>query len=220
MATINDATNLQGGVISLRPKVVEGDSNTKRSLRRLRRHKMALFGILLLAGMLLYVFIGSFVFSEAYSNHNDITMQTQMPTADHLFGTDEIGRDILARTIWGGQISLFIAVTAVLVEISVGTVVGIVAGYFGGLLDAALMRFVEAMLSIPPLFIALMAVRVFSDRIPDITIGGRVFSNTLVVVILVIGLTSWMSISRIVRATVLSVKEQEFITAARSIGAS
>src|SRR5262249_27098465 len=142
------------------------------------------------------------------------------PCSHTLVGGEERGALVWGRPFWGRKFLFFIAVTAVLVEISVGTVVGIVAGYFGGLLDAALMRFVEAMLSIPPLFIALMAVRVFSDRIPDITIGGRVFSNTLVVVILVIGLTSWMSISRIVRATVLSVKEQEFITAARSIGAS
>jgi peptide/nickel transport system permease protein len=184
------------------------------------RHKMAIFGAAILLGIILYTLIGSFVYSEAYANLNDTNLRLQAPSNAHPFGTDEIGRDILARTIWGGQISLFIGITAVIVEIVVGTVIGLAAGYFGGWIDSLSMRVVEAMLSIPQLFLALLAVRVFADKIPDFVIFGRVFSNTLVVIIFVIGLTSWMGIARIVRAEVLSLKEQEFVTAARSIGAS
>jgi peptide/nickel transport system permease protein len=163
---------------------------------------------------------GAFFYTEAQSNFNDPSIVFQSPSSAHPMGTDEVGRDVLARTIYGGQISLIIGVTAVLVQIFVGTLIGLVAGYNGGFIDALLMRFVEAMLSIPQLFLALMAVRVFANRLPDFTIGGRVFSNTLIVIIFVIGLTSWMHIARIVRATVLSIREQEFVTAARSIGAT
>jgi peptide/nickel transport system permease protein len=223
MATVDNAGDVKAtsSVISLQPKeAIKGDSNARRSLRRLMHHKMAIFGAILLVGILLYTILGAFVYSESFANLNDTKLRLQPPSAAHVFGTDEIGRDILARTIWGGQISLFIGVTAVLVEILVGTVVGLLAGYFGGWLDSLLMRIVEAMLSIPQLFLALLAVRVFADKIPDFTIFGRTFSNTLIVIIFVIGLTSWMGISRIVRAEVLSLKEQEFVTAARSIGAS
>jgi len=224
MATADNLgkVNTGGSIISLGGnEAAKGVSNRRRALRRLFKHKMAIFGLILLGGVFLYVVIGSMVYSEAQANFNDITNIRQPPNAAHIMGTDEIGRDIFARTIYGGQISLFIGVTSVVVQILVGTAVGLVAGYMGGsLIDSLLMRFVEAMLSIPQLFLALLAVRIFADKIPDLHIGGREFSSTLFVIILVIGLTSWMSISRIVRATVLSLREQEFITAARAIGAS
>ena len=111
--------------------------------------------------------------------------------------------------------------TAVIVQMLVGTLVGVLAGYMGGVVDSLLMRFAEAMLSIPQLFLALVALRIFADpsRFPDFQFMGRVFSSTLVVIVFVIGLTSWMRVARIVRSVVLALKEQEFVTAARSIGA-
>jgi peptide/nickel transport system permease protein len=157
---------------------------------------------------------------ESVANFNDPTRKLLSPSTEHPFGTDRIGRDLLARTIWGGQISLFIGVTAMAVEILVGTAVGLVAGFFGGWIDSLLMRLAEAMLSIPQLFLALISVRVLADQIPDFSVAGRRFSSTLVVLIIVIGLTSWMRVSRIVRSAVLGVKENEYITAARSIGVS
>jgi peptide/nickel transport system permease protein len=223
MATADKLTNVTspGDIIILNKEdVKKGVSNTQRALRRLRQHRMALVGLLMLGFILVWTVGGALFYTEAQSNFNDPSIVFQSPSAAHPMGTDEVGRDVLARTIYGGQISLIIGVTAVLVQILVGTVVGLVAGYNGGFIDALLMRFVEAMLSIPQLFLALMAVRVFANRLPDFTIGGRVFSNTLIVIIFVIGLTSWMHIARIVRATVLSIREQEFVTAARSIGAT
>jgi len=219
MATLSD-TSSRSGVVSLEFQAVRGESNLTRSLRQLRKHRMAMVGLILLALIFLYVLIGSLIIPESKANFNDPTRQLEAPSAEHPFGLDDVGRDILARTIWGGQISLFIGVTAMIVQISIGTVVGLAAGYFGGNVDSVLMRIVEAMLSIPQLFVLIIASRVFADKLPDFSIGGRVFSNTLIVIIFSIGLTSWMRVSRIVRSAVLSVKEQEYITAARSIGVS
>jgi peptide/nickel transport system permease protein len=221
MTTLTNSENLGGGkIVSLATQPVRSESNLVRSIRRLLKHRMAVIGAAMLLAIFGYILIGSLIFSEAQANFNDPTRQLESPSAVHPFGTDSIGRDLLMRTIYGGQISLFIGVTAVVVQILVGTLVGITAGYFGGLVDSLLMRLVEAMLSIPQLFIALIAARVFANKLPDFTILGREFSSTLVVIIFVIGLTSWMHISRIVRSAVLSIKEQEYITAARSIGAT
>jgi peptide/nickel transport system permease protein len=208
------------GVAALSQGVMRGEANWRRSLRRLRQHRMAMVGAGILVLIVLYVVVGSFLVPESVSNYNDPTRMLQQPSWEHPFGTDRIGRDIMARTIWGGQISLFIGVTAVVVQIAIGTAVGLAAGYLGGMVDSILMRIAEAMLSIPQLFLALIAVRVLAGQIPDFRIGGRVFSNTLIVLIVVIGATSWMRVSRIVRSVVLSTKENEYVTAARSIGAS
>ena len=200
-------------------RLTSGDSNFRRSFRRLRRHRMAMFGVLLLGGVIFYVLIGSLLIPEATANFNDPARQLEAPSAEHIFGLDSIGRDLLARTIYGGQISLFVAVTAVVVQISLGALVGLLSGYFGDPLDSILMRFTEALLSIPQLFIALIAARVFANRLPNFQINGREFSSTLIVIVFVIGLTSWMRVARIVRAIVLSTKEQDFVLAARAIGA-
>jgi peptide/nickel transport system permease protein len=222
---VSDAniTNLGAAESGLTPPTVgylRGEANWKRSLRRLMKHRMAVSGIVILVGIFLFVLIGSMLIPESVANFNDPTRKLLPPSAEHPFGTDRIGRDMLARTIWGGQISLFIGVTAMAVQILIGTAIGLAAGYFGGWLDSILMRFAEAILSIPQLFLALISVRVLADRIPDFSIAGRRFSSTLIVLIIVIGLTSWMRVSRIVRSAVLSVKENEYITAARSIGVS
>lgn len=216
------AANKAQPIVSLKSEAYEkGDSNLSRSLRRLRRHRMALVGALLLLGVVLFVLIGSLLVPEREATFNDPTRALSAPSGVHPFGTDAIGRDILARTIYGGQVSLFIGITAVVVQMFVGTAVGLLAGYLGGLVDSILMRFAEAMLSIPGLFLALIALRVFSDptEFPDFRAFGRTYSATMIVIVFVIGLTSWMRVSRIVRSVVLSIKEQEFVTAARSIGA-
>ncbi|MEP7285341.1 MAG: ABC transporter permease [Chloroflexota bacterium] len=226
MATVSEPANLTTTaagtkIVSLgaEAQLHQGESNTKRSLRRLLKHRMAVVGIVLLAFVILYVSIGSLIYSEAYANHNDPTRKLEAPSSEHPFGTDSIGRDLLARTIYGGQISILVGVTAVIVSLTVGTAVGLASGYFGGIIDTVLMRLVEAALSIPQLFVALLASRMFAGKLPDFTIGGREFSNTLIVIVFAIGLTSWMQLSRIVRSMVLSIKQQEYITAARALGA-
>jgi peptide/nickel transport system permease protein len=219
MATINQAQPIARLSTDT---YVKGRSNLQRSLANLRRHRMALIGAGLLVFVIAFVVIGSFIIPEPVSRFNDPARALQPPSAEHPFGTDVIGRDILARVIYGGQVSLFVGVTAVIVQMLVGTVIGVAAGYLGGFVDSLLMRFAEAMLSIPQLFLALIALRIFSDptEFPDFFLFGRQYSATMIVIVFVIGLTSWMRVARIVRSVVLSVKEQEYVTAARAVGAN
>ena len=201
--------------------------------RRFRKHKMALISLGGLIVIFLYVFFGGalfarglcdptgvFVTGEAYANCNDTAIKLQPPSQAHFFGTDTIGRDILARTIYGGQISLSIGIFAAIVEVLVGVLVGAIAGYYGGWLDDVLMRVTEAMLIIPSLFLLIVLAKVLNGKIPEMEILGRTLSGSVIVIIFVIGFTSWMYLARIVRANVLSLKELDFISASRALGVS
>jgi peptide/nickel transport system permease protein len=188
--------------------------------RRFRRHKMAMFGALVLVLLSAYSIGGVVVFSESYANFADTSLRLSPPSAEHPFGTDTIGRDVMARTIYGGQISLIIGLLAVLIENIIGITVGALAGYFGGLLDSILMRITEAMLNIPEIFLLIVMAKFFGGDIPEIELFGRVFSGSVVVIVLIIGLTSWMYLARIVRAQFLSLKENDFVLAARATGTS
>lgn len=201
--------------------------------QRFRRHKMAMAGLIVLAGLFVYVFAAGAVLSrgmcaplgrelsgEAFANCNDTGIKLQAPSAAHPFGTDTIGQDILARTIYGGQISLLIGVSAALIEVILGTIVGSIAAFYGGWVDNVLMRFTEAMLNIPSLFLLIVAAKFLGGTIPELTLLGRTFSSSVVVIIVIIGFTSWMYLARIVRANILSLKEQDFISASRCLGVS
>ena len=191
---------------------------SKLAWLRFRRHKMALAGIAILFLLVLYCIGGAFVYPEKYANFNDTSIALQPPSFQHPFGTDTIGRDILARTIYGGQISLLIGLTAVILEVGMGILIGALSGYFGGWLDAILMRFTEAILIIPQIFLLLVMAKFFAGNIPDVTLFGRELSGSVVVIVVIIGLTSWPYLARIVRAEFLSIKENDFILAARAIG--
>ncbi len=186
--------------------------------RRFRRHKMAMFGVVMLLLLFIYSFAGALFYTEDYSNLTPTELRLQPPTGAHPFGTDTVGRDILARTIYGGQISLLIGLTAMLVEVVIGILIGALAGYYGGRVDAVLMRFTEAMFVIPQIFLLIVMAKYFGGKIPDISLLGRTFSGSVIVVVLIIGLTSWMYLARIVRAEFISLKEREFILAARATG--
>jgi peptide/nickel transport system permease protein len=201
--------------------------------RRFRKHKLALIGMLTLVGLLVYVLLGGLVLArgmctgtgryvtgEAYANCNDTSVKLQPPTREHPFGTDTIGRDILARTIYGGQISLAVGIMAALVAVILGTLVGLMSGYYSGPIDSLLMRFTEAMLNIPQLFLLLVAAKFLSGKIPEVHLLGRTLSGSVVVIVVIIGLTSWMTLARIVRANVLSLKERDYVAASRVVGAS
>ncbi len=187
--------------------------------RRFRQHKMALAGAALLVVIVLYVTAGALILSEADANRNDLFRTLEPPSWEHPFGTDLTGRDILARTIYGGQISIIIGALAVVVSLVVGILIGAVAGFYGGIVDSILMRFTEAAFNIPQLFLLIVLAKFLGGRIATFQLLGRSFSGSVVIIILVIGGTSWMYLARIVRASFLSLKEQEFITAARCLGA-
>jgi len=188
--------------------------------RRFRRHRMAIFGAVVLFLIVIYAFGGMLIFSEADANHTETGARLQAPSWVHPFGTDTIGRDILARTIYGGQISIFIGLTAMLFEVILGVSVGALSGYFGGRIDSILMRTTEAVLVIPQIFLLLVMARYFSQSIPNIKFIGRTFSGSVIVIIFVIAITSWPYLARIVRAQFLTVKENDFILAARATGTS
>jgi peptide/nickel transport system permease protein len=186
--------------------------------RRFTRHRLAMVGLLMIALLLVFVLGGAFIFSETYANLVNLGLRLHAPSLAHPWGTDAVGRDILARAVYGGQVSLLIGAAAVLVALLVGVTVGALSGYYGGWLDSVLMRFTEAMLNIPQLFLLIIAAKFLSNKMPDFHFAGRQFSGSVVVIIAIIGLDSWMYLARIVRSQFLALKEREFITAARCVG--
>ncbi len=188
--------------------------------KRFRRHRMAVMGMISFALLLTFIIGGSFFISEEQANSISLTERLSPPSEKYWMGTDSTGRDIFARMIYGGQISLFVGITAVLLSVTLGTLIGGLAGFFGGWLDVVLMRFTESMLSIPQLFMLIVLGKFIGRNIEDIHLLGRTFSGSVVIVILVIGFTSWMYLARIVRANVLSLKEMDYVSVARSLGAS
>ena len=202
------------------------------TVRRFRKHRMAMFGLGILAVLLIYISFGGFFLEgycaplqqdlrgEAWANCNDTSLKLQPPSKAHLFGTDVIGRDIFARTIYGGQISLFIGISAALFEVFLGAVIGAVAAYYGGWVDSVLMRFTEAMLNIPSLFLLIIGAKFFGGNLPPVNFFGRELTGSVIIIIVVIGATSWMVLARIVRANILSLREREYVSAARALGAS
>lgn len=188
--------------------------------RRFLRNRMAVIGMISFALLILFVVVGSFIITEDVANAVDLQVRLSVPSQAHPMGTDETGRDIFARIIHGGQISLFVGFTSVILSVVLGTLIGGLSGYFGGWVDTILMRFTEAMLSIPQLFLLIVLGKFIGRNIDSITIFGRTVSGSVVIVIFVIGLTSWMGLARIVRANVLSLKEMDYVSVSKSLGSS
>ncbi|HEX2996687.1 MAG TPA: ABC transporter permease [Anaerolineales bacterium] len=201
-------------------------------VRRFRKHRMAMLGLGILVFLVLYIGAAGFfsqgycapmdqeVKGEAWANCNDTSLKLQPPSVSHIFGTDVIGRDIFARTIYGGQISFLIGIAAAIIEVVLGALIGALAAYYGGWVDSLLMRFTEAMLNIPSLFLLIIGAKFFGGKLPDINFFGRELTGSVVLIILIIGATSWMYLARIVRANVLSLRERDYVSAARALGAS
>ena len=187
--------------------------------RRFRKHRMAVLGGIGAILLILFIVVGSIIYPESRANETDLKQRLTGPNSTHWFGTDSVGRDVFIRLIYGGQISLFIGVLAVAMSVTLGTVIGGLAAYYGGWVDALLMRFTEAMLAIPSLFLLIVLAKFIGREVGQVVILGRTFSGSIGIVILVIGVTSWMYLARIVRANVLSLKELDYVSAARALGA-
>ncbi len=207
--------------------LINNNGDTKERLtpgqlvwRRFRKHRMAMVGAVGAILLLLFIIVGSIVVPESAANNADLKARLSSPSSTHWFGTDSVGRDVFNRVIYGGQISLFIGLLAVILEVTLGTIVGGIAAYYGGWVDALLMRFTEAMLSIPSLFLLIVLAKFIGRNIGQVNILGRTFSGSIGIVILVIGITSWMYLARIVRANVLSLKEMDYIAASKALGAN
>lgn len=179
--------------------------------RRFFRHIPSVVSLVLLALVALFAFTGNF-FAVWTNSEVDWSVLGRVPElgrpsleSGHYFGTDDLGRDLFARVVQGSQISLMVGIVGAGIAVIVGTVYGAVAGYFGGRLDSVMMRLVDILLSIPYMFVLILLLVVFGRSISMLFIG--------------IGLISWLDMSRIVRGQTLSLKQKEFIEAARASGA-
>ena len=181
-----------------------------------RTHKGALFGLITLGILIAAVLIGPWLWlPEKLSVAEAIKLKNQGPSLRFPLGTDQLGRDMLARMLLAGRVSLAVGLVAMVIAIVFGTFIGILAGYFRRL-DGALMRLTDMFLALPLIPLLLVMVMLFRDRVAAL-IGPELGAFTLIV--FAIGITSWMATARIVRGEVLTLKEREYVLAARSIGA-
>jgi peptide/nickel transport system permease protein len=189
--------------------------------RQFRKHKLAMAGMVLFVFMLLATFVGSPLYPQQVGTI-DFSVSGASGSLEHPFGTDSLGRDILARILWGGRISLAVGIVAALVAIVLGTAIGATAGFLGGIADTLLMRLTDLFISLPQvpllLVISFLYRPAFYDYFQRRT--GNGVTGVFVLIVFVIGVLSWMPTSRLVRASFLAMKEKEFVEAAESIGAS
>ncbi len=181
------------------------ESFTGRTLHYLLKNKLAIIG-----GIFVFLVFVLSVFAPWIAPFNpsriDISSILVGPSISHPFGTDDLGRDVLSRMLWGGRISLEVGFVAVGIATIIGVILGSIAGYYGGWIDSMIMRAVDVMLSIPTIFLVLAVIAILEPSIINIMV--------------VIGLTSWMEPARLSRAEFISLKEREFVLAARAIGAA
>ena len=186
-------------------------------VRQFRRRRDGLIGLAVLAAFGVLAVAPSLVVGALETATTATGSSLQPPGAGHPFGTDELGRDMLNLTVHGARISMTIGFLATVITILVGAVIGIVAGYIGGRTDAILMRLTDFFLVLPTFVLAIILAPIILDGIgPDAEFFG--IRATLLVIVIVIGLTSWATTARIIRSQVLSVKERMFVDRARVIG--
>ena len=183
------------------------ESQTQRIWRRFLRHRLAVAG-----GCVVILLLLMAVFANIIAPHDPLALDTQrrfippLTSGDFILGTDEMGRDLLSRLFYGGRISLVVGVAAMFATIVTGLLIGLIAGFYGGRLDNALMRFTDTMLCFPQVFLLLVL--------------AAFVTPTVISIALIIGLTSWMEVARIIRAQIQNIKEQDFIQASFGLGAS
>jgi peptide/nickel transport system permease protein len=175
------------------------------TLRQFLRHKMAVFGFMV---MLVMVFCVTFahIIMPFDAEEPDLFNMLQSPKWPHLMGTDELGRDLLTRTLYGGRVSLVVGVFAMLIAVTIGTLIGSFSGYFGGIIDNILMRFTDFTLAFPRIFVLILLAILIRPSIPT--------------VVFVIGILSWMPVARLVRGSFLEIRNQQFVEAAQALGAN
>jgi peptide/nickel transport system permease protein len=178
---------------------------TKKAWQRFRRHPLAMIGLTLFVIIVLLALAAPLI--ERYPpNEINLPERFQAPSFDHWLGTDRVGRDIWSRTLHGGRVSLTVGFVAAFITMTIGTVLGAISGFYGGKVDTIIMRFTDIMMTFPRVIIMLTVA----------TFVGQSIRN----VILLIGLFSWMGTARLVRGQVLSLREEQFVLAARSLGVS
>ena len=183
------------------------ESQARRVWRRFLRHRLAVAGGCLVVMLLLMALAADFI-----TPHDPLALETgrrfipPFTNPTYVLGTDEMGRDLLSRLMYGGRISLVVGVAAMFATVVTGLVVGLISGFYGGRVDNLLMRFTDTMLSFPQVFLLLVLAAFITPTVMSIA--------------LIIGLTSWMEVARIIRAQIKYIKEQDFVVAAFALGAS
>jgi peptide/nickel transport system permease protein len=175
-------------------------SPMRKALRRFRRHRLAMFGVVIIVVLIIAAMLGS----ESAALTPNLRNTNKPPSLEHLFGTDRTGRDVLARTLVGGRVSLSVGLVSVIFSTLIGTTLGALAGYRRGWIDAIIMRIVDMVMSFPVIVLLLAVVAI---------VGPGIFK-----IMIMIGLLTWTTPCRIVRAQFLSLREKEYVEAARTIG--
>ena len=191
-------------------------SPTREAWRRFCRHKMAVVSLVLLLTMVALVVCGPLVWKVAI-NEIDFGARLKGPSLAHPFGTDDLGQDIFARMLYGGRISLAVGLAAMAMAVLVGVTIGAIAGVSRGGVDAALMWLTDLFLSLPQLPLLLLLIYLFRDSLKS-AFGPEV--GVFILIVLVIGGFRWMPVARLVRAQFFSLREKEYVEAARALGAS
>ena len=176
-----------------------------KTIKKIIRNRLALFGLIIVITLFAVAVFAPFISPYNYKNI-DVQNILMPPSSTHFFGTDDLGRDVYSRMIWGARISLAVGFVSVGISTLIGITLGAFAGYYGKYTDMIIMRFVDIMLCIPGFFL-ILAVIAF--------LGSNIFN-----IMIIIGLTSWMGVARLVRAEFLSLKEREFVLGAKASGAS
>lgn len=191
-------------------------------LRRFLRHRLAVASAVILGLLILFALSASLVEAALGIDADavDLFARYGPPSAQHLLGTDELGRDILIRLMYGGQVSLMVGLTATIAAALIGTTIGIISGYVGGRTDAFVMRVTDGVIALPllPLLIVLAAIDLNKLGIPESIVSSEDVS--LYRIIIIVALAGWTTVARLVRASTLSIKTRPFVMAARAQGAS
>lgn len=216
-------------------EIVKGASLWRDAWKRLLRNRLAVFGMFVLAIMVVAVIIGPAIIAWTTGYTYDLIpgdrdlVKAMPPSLKHLMGTDDSGRDILARVLQGGRISLMVGIISTVVSLIIGVSYGAIAGYLGGRIDNLMMRIVDILYSIPYILIVIVLLAVFGGpSTPEwikwlsTTLGGAGNQGLSQIFLLffALGLVSWLTMARVVRGQVLSLKNQEFVMAARATGVS
>jgi peptide/nickel transport system permease protein len=209
----------EGSQVQLAPelgKAITSVSPWQEAWRRFKRHRLAYWSLWVLGFMVLAVIFGPMLYKVGI---NDVDLKARLapPTAQHLFGTDDLGRDLVARMLYGGRISLAVGFAAMLMAITLGVLVGAIAGMAKGWIDAALMWLTDLFLSLPQLPLLLLLIFLFREPLKK---AFGVETGVFILIVAVIGGFRWMPVARLVRAQFFSLREKEFVEAARALGAS
>lgn len=184
--------------------VLPGTTYSQDAWRRLKQNKAAMLGLFIIVFIIIVAVAGPWISPLSYSDQN-LTAANQPPSAEHWFGTDNLGRDLFIRVLYGARISLAIGIVASCINLTIGVVYGGIAGFFGGRVDKIMMNIVDVLYGIPVLLYVILLMVILKPGLTNIFIA--------------LGIAYWLGMARIVRAQILSLKEQEYVLAARTVGA-